>query len=145
MKERITDFIETQTCASVCCVDEQENPYSFSCFYAFNAEQFLLYFKSGNDTKHARFLSANPLVAGTILPDKIRKLTVKGIQFEGNLLPQDHKLAESASTYYYNKHPLAKLIAGEVWTVCLNRIKFTDNSLGFGTKLMWEREINLSE
>jgi uncharacterized protein YhbP (UPF0306 family) len=38
MNERIADFINHQRVASVCCVDEDNKPHIFSCFYAFDAE-----------------------------------------------------------------------------------------------------------
>jgi len=78
-------------------------------------------------------------VAGTILPDKLNKLQVKGIQFEGTVLAFDDALAASASNHYYKKNPMAVAMSGDIWTVQLNRIKYTDNTLGFGKKIIWER------
>ena len=78
-------------------------------------------------------------MAGTILPDKLNVLQVKGVQFEGVILPQDHPASKSASTHYYKKHPMAIAMPGDIWTIQVNSIKFTDNSLGFGKKLTWSR------
>ncbi len=86
MNKAIIQFIKEQTCAGICCVDETGKPYCFSCFYAFNAEKGLLYFKSSRESHHAVLLMKNPLVAGTILPDKTSTLKVKGLQLEGMVL-----------------------------------------------------------
>lgn len=140
MHPNISRFLEKQTCASVCCVDEQGNPYCFSCFYVFNSREVVLYFKSSASAHHSPILLKNPLVAGTILPDELNTLQVKGIQFEGELLPADHLLAKKAAASYYKKNPAALAMPGEIWTIRINHIKFTDNTLGFGTKIPWYRE-----
>ena len=140
MNERIAEFLQQQTCSALCCVGIDGHPWCFSCYYAFDRETCLLYFKSSAQTKHAQIMLGNPLVAGTILPGKLNKLQSRGIQYEGTILPSGHSLAQQASTFYYKKHPLARAIPGDIWTVQLNHIKFTDNSLGFGKKFTWSRE-----
>jgi uncharacterized protein YhbP (UPF0306 family) len=35
---------------------------------------------------------------------------------------------------------MAVAMPGEVWTVCLDTIKMTNNKAGFGKKLTWNRE-----
>ena len=140
MNERIEKFIQQHTCASFCCMDKGPTPYCFSCFYAFNPEDVLLYFKSAADSHHSGLMKENRSIAGTILPDKLNLFRIRGIQFEGIVLFNDDPLILQASTYYYKKFTVAKAMAGEIWTVRINKIKFTDNSLGFGKKLLWERE-----
>ncbi len=135
MNERIKEFIKKQTCASIGCVDENNSPYCFSCYYALNVEKGLLYFKSSAETRHSKILLTNPAVAGTILPDKLNKLHIKGLQFEGNVLNAGHTLTQNAASVYYNRHPIAVTIPGDISTIKLVSIKFTDNSFGFGKKL----------
>lgn len=141
MNENIIKFISQQTCATVCCVDETSKPYSFSCFYAFNAKEGLLYYKSSLETKHSQIIVEHPFVAGTILPDKLNKLHIKGLQFEGEVLPVTHPEAKEAGAFYYKAHPLAVAIGGEIWTIKISSIKYTDSSLGFGKKIGWKREV----
>lgn len=138
--DKINGYLKEQTCASVCCVDEQGQPYCFSCFYVYNGNEQLLYYKSSADTQHSLILSKNPVIAGTILPDKLSKLHVRGLQFEGAVLPFNHPLAIPAGSFYHRKNPVALAIPGEVWTIQVNSIKFTDSGLGFGKKLSWSRE-----
>ena len=139
MNETIIQFLQKQTCASICCVDEQEKPYCFSCFYAFNPEDGLLYFKSSANSHHSGLMKKNPFIAGTILPDKLNKLIVKGIQFEGILLDPLHEMVKQSGSNYLKKHPISLAIPGEVWTVQISHIKMTDSTKGFGKKIAWKR------
>lgn len=139
MNKHIAEFIVKQTCASICCTDELGNPYCFSCFYVLNSGDGLLYFKSSAGSKHAGMLQQNPNIAGTILPDKLNKLMVKGIQFEGRMLKADHPLTIAAPAHYYKKNPAALAIPGELWVIELLHIKMTDSTMGFGKKIIWER------
>lgn len=88
MKDNIDTLIQQQQpCASICHVDEQGMSCCFNCFYVFNAEINLFYYRSHAETRHVGILLNNPVTAGTILPDKLHKLETKGIQFTGQLLP----------------------------------------------------------
>ena len=140
MSQRIIDFIRKQTCGNLCCVDEQGNPYCFSFFYSFDEKEKMLFYKSSDETMHSEILHHNNKVAGTILPDKLNLLQIKGIQFEGVILPSGHPLTKIASSHYHKKHPVAIAMPGDIWIVQVNRFKFTDNSLGFGKKLIWNRD-----
>ena len=143
MNQKISEFLKHQTCSSICCVDAEGKPYSFTIFYAFDIYEGLLYFKSSDNTRHAAILKANPFVSGTILPDKLNHLHVVGIQFEGVIIPANHPLASKATFHYYHKHPFASAMPGEIWTVQINRIKFTDSTIGFSNKIKWLREEEL--
>jgi uncharacterized protein YhbP (UPF0306 family) len=140
MNKTIFQFIKEQTCAGICCVDEAGKPYCFTCFYACNAEKGLLYFKSSKESHHGVLLMKNPSVAGTILPDKLSTFLVKGLQFEGILLDGEHPMAKNASVFYHKAKPMALAVPGEVWTVQIDSIKMTDSTLGFGKKIIWQRE-----
>ena len=76
MNETIILFLQQQSSATICCVDEQGKPYCFSCFYAFNQQEGLLYFKSSADSHHSVLMKKNPFIAGTVLPDKLNKIIV---------------------------------------------------------------------
>lgn len=141
MKDPIDHFISQQTAANICGIDEKTMPYCFSCFYVYNSKDHLLYYKSSSDTRHSILLKNNPYVAGTILPDKLQKLLVKGVQFEGLLLAEQDPFAQNAAAQYYLKIPMALAIPGFVWTIRIDHIKMTDSSLGFGKKITWLREL----
>jgi uncharacterized protein YhbP (UPF0306 family) len=139
MDEHIIQFLLQQTCATICCADREGNPYCFNCYYAFNPEEKLIYFKSSPDTHHCLLLAENPVVAGTVLPDKLNKLMPKGVQLKGKVFPHDETLAQGASAYYHKKLPVALAMKGDMYTIRLDSVKMKDSRLGFGTGLFWNR------
>ena len=139
MNNRLIDFIEGQKIASICCVDKNHTPYCFSCFYAFDKEKKLIYFKTSAQSHHALVFIQNPVVAGTIQPDKLSLLAIKGVQFTGTIVSTNSNLCLNADEVYHKKYPFARAMPGEVYTIQPDFIKMTDNTLGFGKKITWQR------
>jgi len=140
MNERIIAFLEGQKAATICCVDESNQPCCFSCFYVFDRATKCFYFKSSVNTHHGPLLLKLPGVAGTIQMDKLNLLAIKGAQFYGVIIDRNDPLAVNAKSFYHKKYPFALTMHGEVWTVQLQQVKMTDNTLSFGKKLVWELE-----
>lgn len=138
--DSITHFIKEQKVATVCCLDENNTPYCFSCFFSFDKNRAIIYFKSSFSSRHATLLQRNDKIAGTILPDKLNVLAIQGIQFTGKVLPFADALSANASAHYHKKYPFALAMSGDVWTIQLESIKMTDNTKGFGKKLEWNLE-----
>ena len=141
MNESIIQFLNGQTCASLCCIDKEGNPYCFSCFFAFNDADGLMYFKSSEKSLHACLIARNPVIAGTVLPDKLNRIVIKGVQFEGNILAPEHPLTIEAGVHYHKKFPMALVMSGRVYTIEINNIKMTDSSKLFGKKESWEKSV----
>lgn len=99
----------------------------------------LLYFKTSSSSYHSPLLAKKPEIAGSILPDKLNVLALKGVQFEGIVLPPDHFLMHNSSRYYYQKYPLALVMPGEVFAIELTGVKMTDGAKGFGKKIIWKK------
>jgi uncharacterized protein len=140
MNESIIKFIEKQRVATVCCVDEDGTPYCFSCFYVFDKSNYFLYFKTSSSSHHSSLLEKNAAVAGTIQPDKLNPLAIKGIQYKGVVLDTDHMKSNMAKAFYHYRFPFATVMTGEVRIIELTEIKMTDNSAGFGKKIIWKKE-----
>lgn len=120
-------------------------PYCTPCFYAFDATEKLLVFKSETRTRHVTELLLQPQIAGSILPKNLTVGKVKGIQFSGEALPLNEvKQPDRLKQLYYKRFPVALPMAGELWVIALSNIKMTDNTLGFGRKLRWERIVEVS-
>lgn len=132
----IVSFLKAQTCANICSLDEDNLPYCFTCFYVFDEAQQCLYFKSQMNTRHAKILDKDGTAAGTILEDNLDKVLVKGVQFQA-LIKRNSIFDVTASIMYHTHYPMATAVPGEMWTVQLSQIKFTDNSRGFGHKSIW--------
>jgi uncharacterized protein len=135
----ISEFIESQSCAAICCVDEDGSPYCFNCFYVYNHKEQLLYYKSSLDTRHSGAMVKYPKVAGTILPDQLNKGHIVGVQFQGISMPFGHSASQNAAAIFYKKNPHAEEMPGEIWTIRLVSVKYTDSALGLGKKMIWER------
>jgi len=142
MNKNIIQFIQLQTCATICCVDSDKYPYCFCCYYVFNKENYSLSFKSAEDSFHSILLAKNPVVSGTIIPDKLNKLIVKGIQFTGEFIIENEPAVKNAAKKYYFKFPAALGIKGTIYTIQINSIKMTDSSSIFGKKIVWSRMEN---
>lgn len=138
MDIRITEFINEQSCISISCVDAEAKPHVFACFYTFDAEEGFLYFKSNEDTLHAKILQVNSAVAGSILPNKLNPLKIKGIQLEGEYINTEAQNTRGKKMYY-KQHPYALASSGRIWCIKINSIKMTDNTLVFGEKIKWQR------
>ncbi|MBS1666345.1 MAG: pyridoxamine 5'-phosphate oxidase family protein [Bacteroidetes bacterium] len=139
MHEKIIEFIKTQTCASICCADHTNRLHCFTCFYAVDIDEGLLYFKSSSNSTHVTILENNPKVAGTILPDKLNKTKIKGVQFWGEVSWHPQQKTKVASVSYHKKFPSAVMIPGDVFAISITEIKMTDNSFGFAKKVSWKR------
>ena len=133
----IADFIKANKIASICCVTEENTPYSFSCFYSFDVSNQLLFFKSSSDTFHGKLLLENPKVSGTILPTALDLLAIQGIQFTGTILYDSFPGNVQPGMSYHKTYPFALAKPGHVWCIQLEQMKMTDNSRVFGRKINW--------
>lgn len=140
MDKKISAFIKAQTALTI-ATSVDSIPYCATCFYAYLEEENLLVFKSDAETRHISDALINNNVAGSILVDKTEIGKIKGIQFNGSFLsPKDAPLKDAQKAYYF-KYPYAAAMKGDLWVIELTSVKFTDNTLGFGKKLIWEKII----
>jgi uncharacterized protein YhbP (UPF0306 family) len=140
MDKKISTYIKAQTALTMATCAEGM-PYCATCFYAYIEEGNLLIFKSDAETKHISDALSNNQVAGSILVDKTEIGKIKGIQFNGTFItPKDAQLKDAQKAYYF-KYPYAAAMKGDLWAIELTSVKFTDNTLGFGKKLIWEKNI----
>jgi len=135
---KIIEFLKENAVVSI-ATSIKNQPHCASCYYAFVEGDNYIAFKSDSDTRHIEEALQNSKVAGTILPDKIVKSKPKGIQFTGTFMKADGAVGKKAKEAYLRKYPVAGIFRGEIWMIELNHIKFTDNTLVFGKKILWER------
>lgn len=138
MDSSIAEFIASCKVATICAMDG-EQPYCFNCYYSFIEADALLIYKSSYATHHEKLIEQNPKVAGTIIPEQIDLTTLRGIQFEGIVLKDSYDIMMKASSAYYLKFPFAMAVPGKIYALAISKIKFTDNSKGFGFKQHWEK------
>ncbi len=136
--EEIVAFINENKVATICTSNNDE-PYCFNCYFSFLEKDGILVFKSSGLTKHDKMLQENAKIAGTIIPEKVDVVSIRGIQLEGVLLNENIELGLKSSTSYYLKYPFAMAMPGKLFAIQIDKMKFTDNTRGFGFKQSWER------
>jgi len=65
---------------------------------------------------------------------------IQGIQFLGILSKPENEKLSKVKQRYLLRFPIATLMDTTLWTLELTHIKMTDNRLGFGKKLIWNKE-----
>lgn len=134
LQEEIFDLFRSSSVATVCSRDG-DSTHAFCCFYAFDPDAIHLLFKSKADAKHSRLLLCGLRVSGTIISSHASILNNRGIQFEGIVIPQ----SAAATQAYYLKYPFAVGVPGAVYTIRIDKIKFTSTIAGVRRKLAWAR------
>lgn len=128
---RIVKFLHSEHLLSLCVLLDGV-PYAASCFYAFDEQNLALLVASSSDSNHIKALQDSSQVAGTIaLCTKIIG-KIQGVQFRGTMSESDE------SGIYFRRFPYALAMKPKIFKIDLEWIKFTDNTLGFGTKLVWQ-------
>ena len=138
MEENIIHYIEVNKVFTL-ATSVDDLPYCANCFYAFDVENKTLVFLSDSNTRHISEALINNKVGGTIQNGVTEVSKLQGIQFVGEFINPSVADQEIFYQIYYEKYPFAKDIPAPVWAVKLNWLKMTDNTLGFGKKLIWER------
>jgi uncharacterized protein YhbP (UPF0306 family) len=104
-------------------------------FYAFDVGKISFVVASSDDTEHIKNIAKNPKVAGAVVFETKIVGKIEGIQFRGEfLLLRDEELKK----LYFRKFPYALAMNPKLWQIKVNYFKLTDNTLGFGKKIIWQ-------
>ena len=134
--KRIIEFIKRHHVLTLATVSAQGKPYCAACFYAYDKERNRLIFTSDDATRHAQDMLTNATVAiGITLETRIVG-RVQGVQICGKAERGD----ESDKAVYIKRFPYAAVAPLNIWAVEPTFIKLTDNTLGFGKKLIWNNQ-----
>ena len=117
-----------------------DEPWCANCFYTYLEDENALIFTSGYETRHGKEFLENRLVAGSVALETRIIGKIRGIQFQGTVSEPEGRLAERAKASYLKRFPIAMLMETTLWVVHLSHIKMTDNRLGFGKKIIWNKE-----
>ena len=112
-------------------------PYCATCFYAYDSGRNLLIFSSDDSTRHAADMSARPEVACSIALETKIVGRVQGVQICGRAARGD----ERSKSDYIGRFPYAAMMPLNIWVVEPHFVKLTDNTLGFGKKLIWRADL----
>ena len=138
--KRILTFINEHHILTL-AVSIDNRPYCATCFYVYLHEQNMFVFTSEPDTRHIRemmrtnnFYVSAAIALETRITGKIRGLQITGIVRK--LKGEELKIARKA---YLKSFPVAYFSKLYLWGLVPDFIKMTDNRLGFGKKLIWEK------
>lgn len=106
-----------------------------NCFYAFDSARGELLFTSSPETRHGREMAENPQVAASIVLETRIVGRVQGIQLTGTV----HLADDQGRKLYLKRFPYAAALELHLYALRINEAKLTDNTLGFGKKLLWNR------
>ena len=133
---RIVKFFRRHHVLTIATTIDNE-PWCANCFYVYLEEENALVFTTDLKTRHGKEFLKNPQVAGTVVLETSIIGKIRGIQFQGTVSEPSGELASKAKNAYLRRFPVAMLMDTHLWIVKLTLIKFTDNRLGFGKKLIW--------
>ena len=136
MDERFIKFIKKHHVLTLATVNSEGMPYVANCFYAFDTKRNLFVFTSDLATRHGAEMAANGNVALSIVLETRIVGRVQGLQVTGRALRGD----DEARKCYIKRFPYAAAAALALWMVAPTLMKLTDNTLGFGKKLLWQSE-----
>jgi len=132
--KKITLFIEQHHVMSLASSCDNELSVC-SLFYVYIESKHLFIVASSDDTTHIKHIKNSSKIAGNILLETNSIGEIKGLQFRGEF----HKLKDNGlKLQYFKKFPYALALNPQLWQIKVDFFKLTDNSLGFGKKLIWQ-------
>ena len=139
IEEKIIRFFRKHHVLTIATVVDHE-PWCANCFYVYLEEENAMVFTTDINTRHGQEFIKNHLVAGSVVLETMIIGKIRGIQFQGIVSEPKDELLKKAKSAYLLRFPVALLMETHLWIVNLTHIKMTDNRLGFGKKIIWERE-----
>jgi len=115
-------------------------PYCCTCFYVFNKTQNYFIITSDKKTRHIQEISIQPFVSWSIALETSMVGKLQGLQFTGFIKEVDKADLRQEKYCYIKRFPIASLTELQLWRMDPDFIKFTDNRLGFGKKMIWKKE-----
>ncbi len=135
MDPRIVKFIKRHHVLTLATASEGV-PYCANAFYAYDTSRNRFVFTSDLATRHGAEMSANPSVAASVVWETKLVGRIQGLQLTGQITQGD----ALDSACYIKRFPYTALAELTLWAIEPEMIKYTDNTLGFGTKLIWNVE-----
>jgi uncharacterized protein YhbP (UPF0306 family) len=139
--ERIIRFLSRHHVLTIASSIGNE-PWCANCFYVYLPERNAIVFTTGQETRHGKEFLQNSLVAGSVVLETKIIGKIRGVQFQAIVSEPDGDVLDEARKAYLKRFPVAMLMETHLWICDLIYIKMTDNRLGFGKKLIWEKDAN---
>ncbi|MFI3333153.1 MAG: pyridoxamine 5'-phosphate oxidase family protein [Rikenellaceae bacterium] len=135
MDQRIINFLRKHHVLTL-ATSVGNTPYCANAFYALDALRRRVIFTTDISTRHGSEMSQNPTVAASIVWETKLVGKIQGAQLTGKIVKADSEDQKN----YIKRFPYTALAELNLWAIELDFVKFTDNTLGFGKKLIWSAE-----
>ena len=137
LDERIRRFLARHHVLTLATVDAAGMAWCSNAFYALDAQRARLVFAANGPTAHTAHMENDCRVAVSVVLETRIVGRVQGCQIRGRAVRGD----DDARRCYLRRFPYAAAMTdAEIWAVDADYVKFTDNTLGFGKKLVWQRD-----
>lgn len=133
---RIVKFLKKHHVLTVCTTVDDE-PWCAHCFYVYLEDENAFVFTSDRATRHGKEFLLNNFVAGSVALETRIVGKIQGVQFQGRIYELEGDRLKKTEKAYLKRFPVARLMDTHLWVLELTYLKFTDNVLGFGKKLIW--------
>ncbi len=133
MIEKIERFIGEHHLLSLATMGERL--WCCSMFYAYDPKTVSFIVASDETTEHMRNAAQTLHVAGAVALETKTVGKIQGIQFAGVI----ERCSDGLETLYFKAFPYARVMNPTLWMIRLDEVKMTDNTLGFGKKVIWKR------
>ncbi len=134
--QKIFSFIDAHHVMSMATYADNELS-ACNLFYAFEKQSLCFVIASADDTRHIEHIKKNPQVAGTIVLETSKVSQIQGLQFRGRFEAVQNSSLEKL---YFATFPYSRALMPKLWCIKVEFFKLTDNRLGFGKKILWEKE-----
>lgn len=131
--KKIEDFISKHHVLTLATATSDGAPYCCNAFYAYHNGAFI--FTTDLSTTHGKMMAENVRVAASIVLETRTVGKVQGLQITGIVKPA----IDGDKTTYIKSFPYAAVADLTLWRLEADFMKLTDNRLGFGKKLIWQR------
>lgn len=133
--KRIEGFIAEHHVLTLATATPCGEPYCCNAFYAYDKASGAFIFTTDLSTHHGKMMAENERVAASILLETRSVGKIQGLQITGRVKPA----IDGDKMRYIKDFPYAVVADLSLWRLEAEMMKFTDNRLGFGKKLIWQR------
>jgi uncharacterized protein YhbP (UPF0306 family) len=133
--KQIDKFISKHHVLTLATATTDGSPYCCNAFYAYNKADNAFIFTTDTSTHHGQMMLANGRVAASVVLETRIVGKIQGLQITGQIKPA----IEGDKAIYLKRFPYAVAADLSLWRLEADMMKLTDNTLGFGKKLIWQR------
>ena len=138
LNKQIVSFVKKHHVLTLATFDGHQ-PYCSNVFYAYDNENNAFIFYSEDKTKHAADMKSNKNVAASIVLETKIIGKIQGLQINGIAIQPSGEMKKRCYSIYLKRFPYAIISKVDLWMLEITFIKYTNNILGFGKKIIWKK------